>query len=200
MNTETDEKDFVYIDEYGLLGSNFYRANRHKTDATDEELRAVGLTDSRVRVHKDIVNILVDIDKKFQEKGYRLYIKEGYRSKKLYELVYKKRVERFGKERTDRLINMKDMPHSTGKTVDVALWDPKENKEIFLRNGADGDDAYFINFYKNKKDEQSRRFQELQDFVINTLQDYGFRVGVKGEYFHFNYRPEEPKNYVVKNS
>ena len=44
-----------------------------------------------------MVTLLIKIDKKFQEEfGYRLYIKEGYRSSDLYEMVYKKRVVKFG--------------------------------------------------------------------------------------------------------
>lgn len=193
------EKEFVYIDEHGLLGSNFYWKHRYKIqNVTEEELNNVGLTNDRVRVHKDIVGILTDVDKIFQEKGYKMYVKEGYRSKKLYELVYQKRIEIFGKERTDKLLNMKDMPHSNGKTVDIALWNSKEDKEVYQRNGDDGDAAYFINFYRDKDDEQSKQYQALQDFVINTMQDHGFRLGTKLEYFHFDYRPEKPKNYPEK--
>lgn len=189
-------EDFVYIDEYGLLGSNFYWNNRSKIPGvTSEDLIAVGLVDDRVQVHKGIIPVLLEIDTEFQKKEFRLYIKEGYRSKKLYELVYKKRVELFGKEATNRLLNMKDMPHANGKTVDMALWDPKIDKEIYLRDGKDGDDAYFINFYKDKDLGRAKYFQELQDFMINTMQDYGFRLGTKLEYFHFNYDPESSRNY-----
>lgn len=186
-------KDFVYIDEYNLLGSNFYWNHRNKIPGTTEsDLEKVGLTNDRVQVHQEIVSVLIEIDKAFQKRGFRLYIKEGYRSKELYEFVYKKRVELFGKERTDRLLNMQDMPHANGKTVDVALCDPKEDKEIYLRDGKDGDGAYFINFYRNKETEEAKHFQELQDYVVSTMQDYGFRLGTKLEYFHFNYEPESP--------
>lgn len=186
--------EFVYIDEYGLLGSNFYW---HKHDAkgiTKEEILSIGLTSDRVEVHGGIVDLLVEIDIKFREElGYRLYIKEGYRSKDLYELVYRKRVEKFGKEETDRLLNMTDMPHSLGLSVDVALWDPKEEKEVYMRDGEDGADALFVDFYKNR--EEGREYQRLQEFVINTMQDYGFRLGKKREYFHFDYRPRTERSY-----
>lgn len=189
-------KDLVYIDEYGLLGTNFYWKHRNRLpNITDEDLEQVGLIDERVLVHKDIIEILQDIDKKFQEKGYRMYIKEGYRSKELYELIYQKRVEMFGKERTDALLNMQAMPHASGKTVDIALWSVEEDKEIFLRNKDDGDGAYFINFYKDRDDAQSKHYQALQDFLINTMEEYGFRLGTKREYFHFDYKPEIEKNY-----
>lgn len=189
-------EDFVYIDEYGLMGSNFYWQHRHKVaGTTNEDLIAVGLVNDRVQVHKDIVPVLVKIDRLLQEKEMRLYVKEGYRAKALYELVYKKRVELFGQEATDRILNMKDIPHASGKTVDVALWDIKTDKEIYLRDGKDGDDAYFANFYKNKTTEEAKHYQELQDFTINLMQDHGFRLGTKLEYFHFNYDPKSPRNY-----
>ncbi len=180
--------DFVYIDEYGLLGSNFYWHHRADKGLSDQDLVEAELSSDRVLVHKDIIDKLVSIDKELQERGYRLYIKEGYRSKKLYETIYKRRVEKFGKGETDRLLNMIDMPHASGKSVDVALWEEKENKEVFMRNGADGTDALFVNFYKDKEDDQCQKYQELQDYVLSVMQDHGFTLGTKNEYFHFDYK------------
>ncbi|MDB5254562.1 MAG: hypothetical protein JWL80_628 [Parcubacteria group bacterium] len=179
--------NLVYIDEYGLLGSNFYWHKYEAKGLSKEDILEAGLTSDRVQVHKDIIEQLVAIDKEFQNHGYRLYIKEGYRSMALYNIVYKRRIEKFGKEETDRLLNMNDMPHATGKTVDVALWNEKENREVFLRNGEDGIDALFVDFYKNREGEQSEVFQDLQDMVIQTMMSHGFRLGTKNEYFHFDY-------------
>lgn len=183
------KNEFVYIDEYGLLGSNFYWHKYEAKGITREEIISVGLLNDRVRVHKDIINLLVEIDKEIHEKlGCKLYIKEGYRSVNLYELVYKKRVEKFGKEETDRLLNMADMPHASGKTVDAALWDSKTNKELYMRKGDDGTDALFVNFYKDREDEEGKRYQYLQDTLINTFLNHGFTLGTKNEYFHFDYK------------
>jgi D-alanyl-D-alanine dipeptidase len=190
-----DEK-LVHIDEYGLLGSNFYWKHRDKIDgASDDDLREVGLENDRVLVHREIIDILIKIDREFQKSGYRTYVKEGLRSKELYKLVYRKRVEIFGKERTDALFNMKEMPHATGKTVDIALWDKQGSKEVYLRDGEDGDDAYFANFYRDKTDEDSKRYQSLQNYLIGMMQDHGFRLGKRKEYFHFDYKPDIPRNY-----
>ena len=124
-----------------------------------------------------------------------MFIKEGYRSKELYEIIYKRRVEKFGQEETDRLLNMADMPHAQGKSIDVALWNREEDKEVYMRVGEDGTDALFVDFYKNREDEEGKRYQELQEWVIDVMQNHGFRLGTKREYFHFDYRPEEPRNY-----
>ena len=93
---------FVYIDDYGIQGSNYYWDKRDMYNATQEELERIGLTGPRVQVHADIIEPLKQIRKTFLEAGYDLYIKEGYRSKELYEVVYQKRVEKFGKKITDQ--------------------------------------------------------------------------------------------------
>jgi D-alanyl-D-alanine dipeptidase len=190
-----DSQGLVYIDEYGLLGSNFYFRNHESKGISKEEIVLAGLVDGRVRVSLEIIEPLKRVDEVFKSKGYRLYLKEGYRSKAVYDLVFKKRSEKFGKEETERLINIKDMPHATGKTVDVTIWDPKENKEVYSRNVKDGVEALFIVFYRHQNAPESARYQELQEFVIRAMLEQGFRVGVKREYFHFNYQPDQPINY-----
>lgn len=182
-------KDFVYIDEYGILGSNFYWQKGNEIGLQKEELERVGLTDERIKIHKDLVEPLLSADKQLQEHGYRIYITEGYRSKELYELLNQKMIERIGEEGKNKILNTKDMPHSTGHSVDVVLW--KDNQILKLHDKADGINGYFINFYKDKKPE----YQKLQEMLINIMQNNGFRLGTKGEYFHFNYSPDSPKNF-----
>ncbi len=189
------DSELVYIDDYGLEGSNFYWHKFEAKGMTKEDVLGAGLKNDRVQVHKEIIPALKKIDEIFKGEGYKLFIKEGYRSKALYEMIFKRRSEKFGKEETERLMNMTDMPHATGKTVDVALYDLKENKEIYLRDNNDGVDALFINFYRSKTDSKSQKFQELQDFLISTMLDNGFRLGTKKEYFHFNYDPSSQPNY-----
>jgi D-alanyl-D-alanine dipeptidase len=188
--------NFVYIDQYELLGSNFYWHKRATYNISEAELFEVGLHGDRVLVHESIIQPLLAVDQKFQEQfGLRLYIKEGYRSAELYKLIYAKRVAKFGQEMTDKLLNITDMPHATGQSVDIALWNVVENKEVYLRNGADDPEALFADFYKNKTDQSSLDYQRLQEKMIIIMQDHGFRLGKLREYFHFNYRPEEPRNY-----
>ena len=98
----------------------------------------------------DIIDILKQIDQKFiTDHGYRLFIKEGYRSKDLYEIVYKRRCAKFGKEETDKQLNMVDMPHSLGLSIDATMWDPDNNKEIYFRHAEHGADALFVDYYKD---------------------------------------------------
>lgn len=189
--------DLVYIDEHGLLGSNFYWHKYAAHGLTKEDVLNVGLTDDRVQVSAQIIDKLVEVDQELQKRRRTLYLKEGYRSRDLYDIVYKRRVEKYGKAETDAILNMQDRPHALGLSVDVAIWDPKENKEVYLRNAEDGVAALFIGFYKDKADEQSKRYQELQEHLAGLMLDRGFRVGTRREYFHFDYRPNAPRNYVV---
>lgn len=187
--------DLVYIDDYGLLGSNFYWHKYANHGLSKEDILSAGLENDRVQVQKDMIKQLVLVDTELQKKGWRLYVKEGYRSNELYETVYKRRVEKYGKEETDSLLNLEGRPHALGLSIDAAIWDREENKEVYLRRGEDGLPALFIGFYKGKDDEDSKRYQELQDYLANLMMDHGFRIGTKKEYFHFDYRPDVPPNY-----
>ena len=196
--TNNTEKSLVYLDNYGLLGSNYYWNNHERMGISKEEILEVGLENDRVCVHEDIIDELKSIDEIFQEElGYRLYIREGYRSEELYKLIYRNRSEKFGEEQTDKLLNTKDMPHATGKSVDVSLLDEKTDELVSLRDKNDGVEAMFVDFYKDKNSPEAKRYQKLQKFVINTMQDHGFRLGTRQEYFHFDYRPDTERNYPI---
>lgn len=179
--------NLVYVDEFGLLGSNYYWHHRRRLNIDETALIEQGLTNDRVQVDQAIISALQSADEKLSKQGYRLYIKDGYRSEGVYRLAFQSRSQQFGAEQTHRVMNMQDMPHAKGQTVDVALWDPVTNTEIEMRNKAHGTEAMFINFYKNKPDSISRRYQELQELVINTMLEVGFNLGKKREYFHFTF-------------
>jgi len=189
------EEQLVYIDDYGLLGTNFYWHKYEGKGLSKQDVLDAGLTSDRVQVHKDIILPLVAINKEFQERGYVMYLKEGYCSKALYEIMYKRRVEKFGQTETDRLINMADMPPVVGLSVDIALWDPVTDQEVYMRNGEHGTDALFVDYYANSTDEADKEYQALQEWVIGIMQGHGFRLGTRREYFHFDYRPNTERNY-----
>lgn len=194
---ESVEKDpkLVYVDDYGIPGTNFYWHKYEAKGLTKDDILLAGLTSDRVQLAELLIAPLLEADTEFRTRGYQAYIKEGYRSRALYEIIYERRVEKFGKEETDSLLNMADMPHADGTALDLALWDVKENKEVYMRRGEDGTPALFVDFYKNSNNPEDKRYQELQEWVIATMQKNGFRLGTKNEYFHFNYRPDEPENY-----
>lgn len=189
------ETNLVYIDDYGLRGTNFYWHKYAVKGLTKQDIIDAGLTSDRVQVHKDIIEPLLKVEQMLAKSGYTLFIKEGYRSKALYEIIYQRRVEKFGQAETDSLLNMEDRPHAQGLSVDVAVWDPVSDKEVYLRNGDDGTKALFVDFYQGRTDEEGKHYQELQVWLIGIMQDNGFRLGTKREYFHFDYRPNEPVNY-----
>jgi len=166
--------DLIYIDEYGLKGTNFYWHKYKSKGLTKEDVLNASLTSDRVQVHKDIAELLVAVNKVFITKGFELYLKEGYRSEALYDIVYKRRVEKFGKEDTDSIFNMNDKPHALGLSVDVALWDIETDTEVYMRKGEDDTPALFVDFYKDKFDAESQSYQQLQEWLIKVMQDHGF--------------------------
>lgn len=86
-----EPNDLVYIDTYGLRGSNFYWHKYAAHGLTKEDILSAGLEDDRVRVSSKIIDFLVQINTELEKDGKCLYIKEGYRSKKLYQIVYDRR-------------------------------------------------------------------------------------------------------------
>ncbi|PIR45312.1 MAG: hypothetical protein COV10_00290 [Candidatus Vogelbacteria bacterium CG10_big_fil_rev_8_21_14_0_10_51_16] len=188
-------QDLVYIDEFGLLGSNFYWHKYEAHGLTKEDITNAGLTSDRVQVSRVLIDPLCAVNEQLAEKNWCLYVKEGYRSPALYEIIYKRRVEKYGEEKTKALFNMKDMPHAKCDAVDVALWDKTTDKEIYMRYWEDSNPALYIGFYKDRTDPEGKHYQELQDYLIGLMLAQGFRIGSKKEYFHFDYRPDTPPNY-----
>ena len=187
MNEDIHMNNMIDISQYGLRGSNFYWNKHEAKGITKEEVMAVGVTSDKVELHRDIIPNVLAVDRELREHGYSLFIKEGYRSEELYRLVYEKRCIKFGKEETDKIFNMTDMPHATGKSLDATLWSLDDDKEVWLRSGEDGTDALFYGFYKDKNDEQSKEYQRLQDLLVKTFLNNGCRLGTKNEYFHFDF-------------
>lgn len=178
----------VNISEHGLMGKSFYWYRYADYGFTLEELKNTGVVDDAVWVSAEILPALLEVDTELRKQGRRLYLKEGYRSPELYELIYKSRVAKFGQEMTDKLLNMQEMPHATGRSVDVAIWDIEADKEIYLRKNGDGPESLLIDFYKEANDEEGKRCYELQNFLIDLMLKHGFGLGKRREYFHFDYR------------
>lgn len=180
--------DLVAIDQHGLAGSSFYWDNRERYQLSVEELAAVGVQDQRIWVHCDLIPALLAADRDFQQNDYRLFIREGYRSKELYALVFQKRSEMFGSENVSKLLNMTDMPHASGRAVDVALFDLKSDEPVATRGSNDGPESLFVDFYKNRSDPEGQAYQQRQALLRKIMETHSFSLGTLREYFHFGYR------------
>jgi D-alanyl-D-alanine dipeptidase len=180
--------DLVPISAHGLLGKSFYWYRYADYGFTLEDLMAAGVKDDLVYVAKEIIPALLRVDMGLQQKGWRLYLKEGYRSPEVYKLVYESRIKKYGQEMTDKLLNIKDMPHAKGTAVDVAIWNPSEDKEIYLRKSGDGPESLIVDFYKDAADPEGQKCQELQEYLRSLMVDAGFKLGTRNEYFHFEFK------------
>ena len=190
-----NNNELIRLDEYGIPGSNYYWQNRDKLDFSQKDLVMAGMCDNRVRVHSCVLDSLLLAQRDFADEGFELFVKEGYRSEKLYELIYERKLINDGQVEADRLFNMEEKPHASGMSVDVTL--RQEGKEIYFRKGEDGLDAMFVEFYREATDELGKLYQKRQDFLIMTMQRHGFRLGKKKEYWHFDWRPTKPVNYLA---
>lgn len=113
-----------------------------------------------------IIPDLLNVQANFRELGYEIEIKDGYRSKELYQLASKKRVETIG---NDDGLNMITMPHSTGTTIDIALWDTKANSRVQLYDGIVGYDGWFLDYYNDVTDPDGsyRNIHTIMEKVIS---------------------------------
>lgn len=180
--------DLVNLADYGLKGINFYWTRKERFNLSEEELNSADVFDASAYVDKAIIDPLKKANNIFSQDGYELLVKDAYRSPELYKLVQKKRYEIHGKEHTDKLLNLETMPHSTGRVIDVSLIDMKSGEELKFRDSADDPDGWFIDFYRDKTDAQSKEFQRLQDLLIKTMVSVGFQLGSKREFWHFEFR------------
>ena len=141
--------------DYGVRGVNHYWDRRDFYGISEQELSEVGVHNYKAYVDKSLIPHLNKANEIIKQKGYELIVKDAYRSPELYRLIRDKRYIMFSKEQTDKILNLIDMPHSNGRTVDVSLVDTKTGDEIPMRNKKDDPHNFFINYYRDRKDAES---------------------------------------------
>ena len=180
--------DLVNVREAGVRTDSYYWTRRDYFGLTDEELAATGLTSDQIYVHPAVIEPLRQANTRLKEQGYEIVVHDGYRSPEFYKLIQQKRYRKHGKEHTDKLLNTERMPHATGRVVDINLVNLKTGQEAQLRNKAhDHLGNQFVGFHRDKPDAQSQRYQKLQDLMVGTMLEAGFTLGVKNEYWHFEF-------------
>ena len=188
MENNLKPKELVNVADFGIKGINYYWTRRERFEISLEELKSAGVNNGNAYLSWNIIEPLKKANKELKKYQMELIVKDAYRSPELCKLIQKKRYKVRGKEETDQLINMERMPHSTGLAVDVGLIDLKTGEELKMRNADDDPEAFFVDFYKNKKDANSREFQRLQDVLIRTMKSVGFTIGSKSEFWHFEWK------------
>lgn len=183
----------VSCNEHGIATENFYFKKWREYNLEQEKLAHFGIIGNDVLVDVSLIQPLQQASSMFLEKGFEMYVKDGYRSPEFIEYLFDRRAQKFGLAETERILNNTSMPHATGKAVDIALRDPVTKIEVYLRDGTDGVDAYFLDFYKDKEGEKARKFLELQELQVKIMRVCGFLLGLKREYWHFEYRKEDEK-------
>ncbi|MEI7478395.1 MAG: M15 family metallopeptidase [bacterium] len=150
--------------------------------------------DNTCKVNKQVAIQLQKVNNDLQQHGYKLYVKDAYRSQALYDLVYQKRIELHGQENVDKIFKPIRAIHSKGNAVDVSMIDIKTGKEVLFRNdiNINGEKksheeiiASFYTFaYENSQDPQEQGYNTMRTILRNAMNKYGF-VGLVHEYWHF---------------
>ncbi|PCI25095.1 hypothetical protein COB57_02655 [Candidatus Peregrinibacteria bacterium] len=182
----------IYLSQIGIKTYNYYWNRTEQTGVSYEELATVGVIKDDILVKEICAKAIMTANEKLKNLGYCLIIKEGYRSPEMYQLIYDKRVVKFGKTQTDQLLNMKNMPHSTGLVIDAVLWDLKNNCTVEMYKHEHGADAFFYSFYKDNPKKDTGDYLKKQTLLIDTMLNSGFTLGSKGEFFHFELNDSEP--------
>lgn len=177
--------DLVRSSEHGIKGINYYWERREKFNITTDELRQVGVDGNFAYIDASLVPKLEAVNGALAEHGYGIIIKDGYRSPELYALVQQKRYALDGKENTDRTLNTERMIHASGFAVDVNIFDLNNNNELELWDKADWPDGAFVDFYKDRHDQKSERYQALQTLLARVMFSEGFSLGTLREFWHF---------------
>lgn len=178
------ELNLVDIRSFGIEGINFYWANRERYNISLEELEAAGVIDDGVYLDASLVEPLKKVNEILKPQGYKIFVKDAYRSPELYRLAFDKRSQMEGGNTF--LLNMERMPHSWGKVVDVTLADLVTGQELKMRdNKLDPDGGYKFGYYADKKDPESLEYHILQKIMMDAMFAAGFTLGLKEEFWHF---------------
>lgn len=81
----------VKTTDIGIDGHNYHVVEAKLFNITPQELEKIGATQSEALVAERLLKLLQKADQQLRKHGYRLFVKDGYRSKKLYELAAKNR-------------------------------------------------------------------------------------------------------------
>lgn len=180
--------NLVKLSDFGIKGINYYWERRDNFNLSEAELFEVGIVGNEAQVDEKLISQLKEANEIFKKYGYEIIIKDAYRSPELYKLVQKKRYENDGKEITDRTLNVVTMPHATGLAVDINLIKLSDGAEVEMWGKADWPNGIFVDYYRNKEDEKSKKYQKLQDLLISNMLELGFTLGSKKEFHHFEYK------------
>jgi D-alanyl-D-alanine dipeptidase len=175
----------VNVNNFGIKGINYYCLRRNQFNLSEADLKTVGISGNDCLVDETLIPKLQEANRIFKKHGYEIIVKDGYRSPEQYLLVQQKRYANEGQEITDRTFNPIRQPHSTGLTVDLNLIDLNTTQKVEMWDKKDWPDGAFIDFYRNKNDPKSQKYQKLQDLLMDTMLGLGFKIGEKREFWHF---------------
>lgn len=198
------------IKKHWIKWENYYFKNAKNIWINESEFDNL-LISKEVFVSNEIIKNIIKINQELNIHWLELLIKEWFRSKQTYEIAYKLRVKKWWKENTNKLLNMKEMPHSTWKSIDCSLIDLTFWEEIKLHLKEDWVDWFHKNFYKdlflnhqknstnqklnnwldelNKNNIDIKKIWEIIKYreILEKVMIKNWFKNKEHEYFHFDY-------------
>jgi D-alanyl-D-alanine dipeptidase len=182
--------ELVNPHNYGIRANILWWAcaeARSDYGVTDQDLIQAGVFSTTILIHKDLIEPLQQVNTQLIQHGLEIEIDDGYRSIELYQLAARKVAEKKGQEASSSLFNLEKMPHTSGRSVDVALVDMMTKERQALFDKADGTAASFLGYYEQFNDEGSQEKVRLQKLLGQIMLSHGFRYGTKNEIWHFDF-------------
>lgn len=164
--------------------------------------RINGYEDNCAIMSKEAIKALKKVSDELLLRGYKLKIFDAYRPQMAVNHFVKwskntndTRMQKYfypnidKKEIIDKEFIVKHSSHSSGSTIDLTLFDIKQNTDLDMGSDFDMfDDISYSHTNKITKIQQRNR-----DLLINTMTKYGF-INYEKEWWHFTLKNEPFKN------
>lgn len=179
----------VPIHDYWLEWKNRYWVNASAFNISYIELELIWILDDIAYLTKECCQKLQDINAELYKSWLKVIVKDAYRSKELYDLVYQKRITKFWKEETDKILNTRTYPHATGNTVDVALVSIIDNKPlrmyIPIENREQQVASRALHYYEDSDNDDEIEIHKNRMLLKDIMNKYWFEW-IAHEYWHFD--------------
>ena len=180
---------------FGIKSNSIWWASQEAKDdynVTEDELKKAGITSTVILIDKSLISPLKKVNAELANYNLEIEIDDGFRSPELYYLASLKVAQKKGTAASASLFNLDKMPHSSGKSIDVALVNTVTRNREVLFDKSDGVAASFLGFYDKFEDIKSQNKVKFQKLLGAIMLSNNFEYGTKNEVWHFDYVGEIP--------
>jgi D-alanyl-D-alanine dipeptidase len=127
VGSEVSNECLVDIEQFGLIGQDYYYNLVRRKAIADPEIRRTALeaTTPSIWLRESVARDLKLVDTALEPLGLRVYVLSGYRSPTLQRIIRELATVEQGSAFTERMLANPEihLPHATGAAFDLELWD-----------------------------------------------------------------------------